>query len=71
MEDLIERLEKRLRRYALAELPSGKGQKRELECLELRDLLTVYGNWRYRCPSARSRHVHISQELKQEKHRKL
>lgn len=66
MEDLVERLKKRLRRYALDELPGGNGQKRELESLELRDLLTVYGNWRYRCPSARPRHVRISRELEKE-----
>jgi hypothetical protein len=66
MENLVERLEKCLRRHALSELPSGHGQKRELEKLELRDLLTVYGNWRFRCPSARPRRVHISRELKAE-----
>ena len=66
MDNLIERLEKRLRRYALAELPSRNGQKHELESLELRDLLAVYGNWRYRCPSARPRHVHVSRELEEE-----
>jgi hypothetical protein len=67
MENLVERLEKCLRRHALAELPSENGQKRELEKLELRDLLTVYGNWRFRCPSPRPRRVHISRELKTEK----
>jgi hypothetical protein len=66
MESLVERLEKRLRRYALGQLPSGNGQRCELEKLELRDLLTVYGNWRYRCPAAQPRHVHIAQELQDE-----
>lgn len=66
MEHLVERLEKRLRRHALAELPSENGQGRELESLELRDLLTVYGNWRYRCPSPRPRQVHVSRELEKE-----
>jgi hypothetical protein len=66
MEDLVERLEKRLRRHALTELPKESGQRHELEGLELRDLLTVYGNWRYRCPSPRRRSVHISRELEEE-----
>src|SRR5690242_6368979 len=66
MENLVERLEKRLRRHALAELPKEKGQRQELESLELRDLLTVYGNWRYRCPPSRPRSVHISRELEKE-----
>lgn len=66
MGNLVERLEKRLRRHALTELPSDNGQRRELESLELRELLTVYGNWRYRCPPARPRHVHISRELEGE-----
>lgn len=66
MQDLIERLEKRLRRHALAELPEENGQGRELESMELRDLLTVYGNWRYRCPPSRPRRVHISRELEKE-----
>lgn len=66
MEDLIERLEKRLRRHALAQLPKEGGQRHELEGLELRDLLTAYGNWRYRCPPSRPRSVHISRELGKE-----
>jgi hypothetical protein len=66
MENLVERLEKRLRRHALAELPKENGQTRELESLELRDLLTVYGNWRYRCPPSRPRRVHIARELEKE-----
>jgi hypothetical protein len=66
MENLVERVEKRLRRHALAELPNGNGQRRELESLELRDLLTVYGNWRYRRPSTRPRRVHRSRELQEE-----
>lgn len=66
MEDLVERLEKRLRRHALTELPKENGQRHELESLELRDLLTVYGNWRYRCPPPRPRSVHISRELEKE-----
>jgi hypothetical protein len=66
MGNLVERLEKRLRRHALAELPRGKGQRHELEGLELRELLTVYGNWRYRYPPAKPRRVHISRELQEE-----
>lgn len=66
MEDLVERLEKRLRRHALTELPKENGQRHELESLELRDLLTVYGNWRYRRPPPRPRFVHISRELEKE-----
>jgi hypothetical protein len=66
MKNLVERLEKRLRLHALAELPKENGQKHELETLELRDLLTAYGNWRYRCPPPRPRSVHISRELEKE-----
>jgi hypothetical protein len=66
MGTLVERLEKRLRRHVLAELPSGKGQRHELERLELRELLTAYGNWRYRCPLGTPRNVLISRELQRE-----
>lgn len=61
MSDLVNRLEQKIRRHVLTEMtPEDSGALKEMA---LPDLLTVFGNWRYRYPPPRARQVHISREL--------
>jgi hypothetical protein len=59
--DLIDRLEKKIRRHTLAAFPPGAPA--ELETIDLGDLLHAYGNWRGRLIAPAPRKVRTSDGL--------
>lgn len=61
MADLVTRLERLIRLCLLERMPADPSG--ELEAMELRALLTVYGNWRARVPSTTPREPHMSSVL--------
>lgn len=62
MSDLVQRLERRIRRHVLAEMPEDPSK--ELASKSLPDLLLIYGNWRSRLIAAIPRSAHESSELR-------
>jgi hypothetical protein len=61
MAGLVDRLELKIRRYVVATMPESRDV--DLRDMPMQELLTAFGNWRYRCPSPSPRRTHLSREM--------